>query len=307
MGKTKGLFRILTVLVCAVLLLSASSCGKKPDTEEGTTPTAERSDEIATDQGDGSVTIGEDVTETTETKSPTEKTDEVTADATDSDDTTDTSSVTESSADTSAKRDPVQTDKPGTTDPEDNISPIILGDGLYITSAFAYSGAYVEDGTDDQVTKVAAAAIENKGSEDIRIMTFTLTSFEGETYEFELTTLLAGDKMTVLEKNRKVMKAESMSYTCEITSKVLFTEKPATCKDQLVFLADGHDLTVKNVSGRTLPNGRVYYKTYVDGCLRGGITYTLEFPGLAPGKDATVSSIHYNGDTSRVMFVTYAE
>ena len=71
-----------------------------------------------------------------------------------------------------------------------------------------------------------------------------------------------------------------------------------SCADQAV--------TVKNVSGKDFPGGRVFYKNVSGDLLIGGITYMVTVPPLAEDQEVTLPAGHYTESGSRLMFVTYA-
>ena len=64
---------------------------------------------------------------------------------------------------------------------------------------------------------------------------------------------------------------------------------------------------MKNVSGRALGGGRVFYKSISGGGLVGGITYMVTLPALAAGQEVTLPAGHFSLSGSRLMFTTYAE
>ena len=74
---------------------------------------------------------------------------------------------------------------------------IDLGNGLVITDVGAYTGVFVEDGTDEQVEDVLMIEVYNYGIDPIQYAEISL----GEA-EFVLTTLPVGETMRMLEKDR---------------------------------------------------------------------------------------------------------
>jgi len=76
-----------------------------------------------------------------------------------------------------------------------------LGSDVYITGFVPYTGAFMEDRTDEVVTDVLAIQVTNFGEEYIQTMDIILTAGDTQA-QFSLSTLFPGETMVVLEKNR---------------------------------------------------------------------------------------------------------
>ena len=178
---------------------------------------------------------------------------------------------------------------------------IDLGNGMVITNVGAYSGAYVEDGTDEQVTDVMMIEVYNYGVEAIQYAEISLGDAE-----FVLTTLPVGQSVRVLEKNRMAV-PESAEFDVLETRNVAFFQNPMSlCTDKLqIQMLDGA-MNIRNVSGEDIQGDIfVYYKNVSDGVLMGGITYRAHLTdGLKADEVRQVLANHYTIDGSRVMFVT---
>ncbi len=218
---------------------------------------------------------------------------------------------TEAPADTSAA--PVvteseETDPPieiVTDDPED--VSLLIAENVRLVRTFSYTGLYVEDGSDEIVEKIVAVNVKNSGNKAVQYLAFTLKGSDGKDYVFEVTTLLPGDSVTVLEKNRASYDKDVTYEVSGCDSCAYFTETPSLCSDVIAVTANGHNITVKNLTDKTIASCRVYYKNVNGDSLIGGITYTVGYENLEPGQELTAVSKHFDGDSSKIMFLTYAE
>lgn len=204
----------------------------------------------------------------------------------------------------------IDTPTPDIAEPEivpESFNEINLGSDIIVTDVSAYTGKFVEDGSDELVSGIPVATVENKGSEEIQLLRFALSDEAGQTYSFELTTLLPGARMTVLEKERKPLDTSAKITSGKVEGCAVFEETPSLHPDHLMLLCQENSITVRNVGEENLPTGRVFYKNVMDELLIGGITYMVSFPELAPDEEITLTPTHFNDDSSRIMFVTYAE
>lgn len=181
-----------------------------------------------------------------------------------------------------------------------------LGNGINIISLSNYAGYYVEDGSDEIVSDIPVVTVENTGSDAVQYMNFSLSAADGTTYEFELTTLLPGQTMTVLEKNRAALKADAQMISAAVNNYAVFSEEPSMHTDIFQLSCIGNTLTVKNISNQTISSAKVFYKNMSGDLLIGGITYMVSGPELAPGAEVTIKPSHFADGESRILFVTYA-
>lgn len=180
---------------------------------------------------------------------------------------------------------------------------VALGSEVFITAIEPYTGAFVEDGTDEFVEEVLSITIENNGSEYIQLMSVTID----EKYVFDVTTLLPGEKMTVLEKSRAEYDKKIDLSKISVSNVALFNEKPSMHKNLLKISGEDNRITVKNISDKTFPGGRVFYKNKFNKKYIGGITYAGTIPELEKNEVVVLNSNHYLKDSSEFIFVTYAE
>ena len=76
-----------------------------------------------------------------------------------------------------------------------------LGEGLQIVNIGSYTGAYVEDGTDEVVSGVLMLVVTNNGEEALQYAEITVPTESGDAF-FSLSTLPAGESCVLLELNR---------------------------------------------------------------------------------------------------------
>lgn len=244
-----------------------------------------------------------DVVTETDTETETETDDGEHYKAVDTSVLTEDVSETENTPDTSTETSPADTDKPD----DNGIDPSkrSIGEGLYITSIEPYSGPFVEDGSDEEVTNIMAATVKNYGTEPVQLVSISVKYGEDEAL-FEATTIPVGTSVVILEKNKKQF-VEGDFDSAEVTSCIRFIEEPSFHSDVVgVTGADG-ELIIENVGTEDIENKvAVYYKSVKDGKYFGGITYSATIDsGIAAGNSVIVSARHFRIKDSRLMFVIY--
>ena len=197
---------------------------------------------------------------------------------------------------------------PGAPDVPDGEEPLLEMDhGINLIRFDAYSGMFVEDGSDEAVSGLAAVTVENTGADAVQLMDFSILGSDGTKYEFELTTLFPGEKLMALEKNKAPFKKGTKAVSAELTAYTAFAEAPTMCEDTFEVTGTDGAVTVKNVSEETVSAGRVFYKNVMNGTFIGGITYMTSFTDLGPGEETTLYASRFSEANSRLVFVTYAE
>ncbi len=189
----------------------------------------------------------------------------------------------------------------------DTIFPVNLGNGIELSGIGSYAGYYVEDGSDVLVSGIPVITLENKGTEAVRLMNLELADSEGRVYQFELTTLLPGARISVLEKNKAQYHYAAKIVAVNVTRYSAFDEVPKLPTDVLQLMSSGSKISVRNISDGSVKNVHLYYKNLSGGLLIGGITYSVSIPDLAPGESVTLTPSHYTDGSSRILFITYGE
>ncbi len=188
--------------------------------------------------------------------------------------------------------------------PEDAPQPMeqVQMDQLVSLEFSRYSGAYVEDGSDEKVSGVAAMLVANPTDRFLDLATVTYQVGE-KTAVFEVKGLPPGGKAWVLESQRMTLDdGDTFQLEDCVTT---FRADAIRQTDLLSVQRDGNSLTVKNVSGETLENVCLYYKVkHTDGNYLGGILYTLNFGTLEAGASQTRQAGHFS-DRAEIVRYSY--
>ena len=174
--------------------------------------------------------------------------------------------------------------------------------GIAITSlSKGYSGAFVEDGTDEEVKNVLALQFKNSSSKDIQYAEYVF-SYGKDTVSFKLSNLPAGQTCVALEAGRhEYEKKESPELISRVVAQV--DEIPFDRDEVLVVDNSDNTLTIMNLTEKEIPLARVFYKNYdsEDGVFFGGITYTVTAEKIPAGNGVTVTPEHFKSGDSVVV------
>lgn len=182
----------------------------------------------------------------------------------------------------------------------------IPGYDLKIEKMAAYTGLFVEDGSNVQVENVAMLMLHNAGDKPVEYTEISV-EFEGETLVFQVTALPAGERMVVQEKTGK-----PMPTTPALAASALVVRRAQMEIDPALTVVDNgnNTLTVTNLTNQEITTVRVFYKYYMEqeDLYVGGIAFTVRITRLAPGGSTTVQPSHFVSTSSRVvMALTYEE
>lgn len=180
-----------------------------------------------------------------------------------------------------------------------------LGNNIKVTGIISYTGAFMEDRSDEVVADVLAIQVTNSGETYIQTMDITLNSGKTEA-QFSLSTLFPGETVVVLEKNRMTYSTAPEFERAEASTVALFAEHPGMCQDQLEIQCLDGVINVTNSSDEDISEDiLIYYKNCVNGTYYGGITYRLRVEGgLKTGEIKQGTAAHFNPDNSTIVFVT---
>lgn len=196
------------------------------------------------------------------------------------------------------------TEPPFTFEQEaEGVTAFVLGEGLEITRYGKYIGAYMEDGSDEIVANVMMIQVENTSDLAIQYAKITVSGPGGDAV-FNLTTLLPGQRIVVLEAGRKAY-AETDVYTeARVDNLAVFQEMPGLMEDKLQIQPLEGGFNITNISGEDITGEiKVYFKDMAGDLLYGGITYLVRIDGLAAGEVKQVMSANFTEKNSRVVFV----
>lgn len=209
---------------------------------------------------------------------------------------------TEASDNTSETTDVDDTNTSGQNNKQDVYD---LGSGVIITDFISYTGAFMEDRTDEVVTDVLAIQVTNSGEEYIQTMDIILTAGDTQA-QFSLSTLFPGETVVVLEMNRMAYSTAPEFEQLRTGNVALFDGHPGMCEDKLEIQCLNGVINVTNISDEDITGDiLIYYKNYVSGVYYGGITYRLRIEGgLKAGEIQQGTAAHFNPDNSAIVFVT---
>lgn len=180
----------------------------------------------------------------------------------------------------------------------------LVDENLSIELIGSYNGLFVEDGSDRPIEDALSLLVKNKGTQTLQIGLITLSDGEKE-YEFQVTTLPAGETALVLEKNM-AQYDDSKSYVVTAFSSGYFAST-TLMEDSLEITAKDGTITVKNTGTETYSKLYVYYKVKKsDGTYMGGITYRTPVENLKPGDVQDVVAAHYKETSGHIMMVVEA-
>ena len=196
---------------------------------------------------------------------------------------------------------------PVVTDPETGETGIsfpceVPGYGLTIHRLAPYSGMYVEDGTNANVTNVAMLLVSNHSDYPIEYASIAV-QYGDETLTFDISALPKGEKMVVQEKTGKAVPDGKAQQAQAL---VVRRANMEMSRDQVEVVDNGDNtLTIRNLSGKLIPTVRVFYKYYMkdEDVFVGGIAFTVRVTNLGADSSVTIQPSHYSSETGRVVMV----
>lgn len=181
-----------------------------------------------------------------------------------------------------------------------------LNEKFSVACMGTYSGTYVEDGSNEQVTDVLTIVVKNISSDLVEYGLITVDC-GGETATFELSALPAGSYALVMEKNRLTYD-NTMVLSKPICEQYAEPNNLITDfgNDFNVYPSDGV-INIENISGRDIESDvSLFYKNYEYGLFIGGITYRARFSGgIKAGEIAQCMQQHYSLEKSAIMYMSY--
>ena len=101
-------------------------------------------------------------------------------------------------------------------------------DGLVtVEKVGRYAGIFVEDGSDEIVSDVFAITVVNNSDKMLQYAQVVITC-GGEEYTFDMSTIPAGARAQVLEKNKKALPEDLSGAQTVLTTVTEFQEAPST-------------------------------------------------------------------------------
>lgn len=190
---------------------------------------------------------------------------------------------------------------------EVSASVISLSDSnLSVEAIGSYSGSFLEDGSDEPVSNVAAMLITNNSDEMLQIAEIDFQVNDSETAHFKVTNLPAKTSTLVLEENKRDYREED-SYVYGKTASG-YMDEPTLEEDKFEIITEKGKITLKNKTEESYEKVYVYYKyVQLGGAYLGGITYRTPFENVAAGAEVESVASHFNPDSSKIMAVQILE
>lgn len=197
--------------------------------------------------------------------------------------------------------------KVGVEDKTEKSEQIVLSDSnLTVESIGAYSGSFIEDGSDEATKNVTAMLITNNSDQMLQVALIDFQVNSNETASFKVTNLPAGTSTLVLESNkREFSDKDTYTYGNAATG---YMDQPTLEEDKVELKTENGKITLKNKTDKELKRVYVYYKyVQIGGAYFGGITYRTPFENVGAGKEAEAVAAHFNPDSSQIMGVQILE
>lgn len=178
----------------------------------------------------------------------------------------------------------------------------VEGTSLTIENISSYDGIFLEDGSDQEVSGIAAMVLKNTGDINVEYTSITLKR-DGKEMQFEASDIPAGATVVVQEKNKEVYESGTFTDCSGIAAEL---DNFEMSEDQVkVEETEEGTLQVTNLTDSEIPCIRIFYKFYMEDqqSYVGGITYTAKLINVAGGSSQTVTPSHYVAGSSQVLMV----
>lgn len=194
-------------------------------------------------------------------------------------------------------------DKKDDSNDTEKAEQIVLSDSnLTVESIGAYSGSFIEDGSDEATKNVTAMLITNNSDQMLQVALIDFQVNSNETASFKVTNLPAGTSTLVLESNKREF-SDNDTYTYG-NAATGYMDQPTLEEDKVELKTENGKITLKNKTDKELKTVYVYYKyMQIGGAYLGGITYRTPFENVGAGKEAEAVAAHFNPDSSQIMGV----
>lgn len=176
----------------------------------------------------------------------------------------------------------------------------VEGTPLVAERLAAYDGPFVEDGSDDEVTGIAALVLRNTGTHTVTQAGIVLEQGRGQ-LEFYADTIPPGASVLVLEANRSSYEMSACTACYGMAQTLDF---PTILLDIEPCGMGG--LRVTNSTQTPLYGVQLLHKQWQEppGVFVGGISYRTKIDVLLPGQSVTVLPEHYADGYSRIVLIT---
>ena len=175
----------------------------------------------------------------------------------------------------------------------------IGGTELSVDKIAPYDGIYIEDGSDEEISGVAALVLTNHGADGVEYAEVSVSQ-ASQTLSFKATAIPSGASVVVLEAGRTSWSEEPVT---QIYASASDSSEFGMAEDAVQITDNGDDsISVTNVSGKEIPCVRIFYKYKLeDNIYVGGIAYMVKITGLEAGASKTVRPSHYASGSSEML------
>lgn len=190
----------------------------------------------------------------------------------------------------------------GVTDDQPGFPFALEYTSLVAQKLIAYEGTYLEDGSEEAVTNVAALILENTGTIGIEYAQIILVQ-NGRELSFDATYIPPKSKIMLLEEFKQPYSdADVTACRCRTVIPGVFDRAQRTVSIQETGMCT---LEVTNLTDETLSGIRIFYKHHegANDLYVGGITYSTVIPALEPGETRSVTPYRYASGYAQVVAV----
>lgn len=173
---------------------------------------------------------------------------------------------------------------------------------LKLMNVSGYDGVFLEDGSDVEISGITAVVVQNCGEQAVEYAQITL-ELNGQTLNFEGSDIPAGAAIVLEELNRTPY-ADGTITDCHAS--VAEVDSLPMSSDAIRITENNDDtISVKNISGETIPCVRVFYKFYYEdeAAYVGGITYVAKITDLPANAEKVIAPSHYASGYSQIVMV----
>lgn len=183
-----------------------------------------------------------------------------------------------------------------------NLPYKVLDTGMTIQEIGSFSGTFVEDGSNKNVSNILSIKIKNASKKDLQYGEIKLKINGKKIATFQVTNLPSGKSAIVSEITGDISYKSSNTYTCEAVNYGQIDNLPMN-KNKVKVTSEDSTITIENISGKDLGTVYVYYKNKQGGSYLGGITYRVKFDDVAKGKSLSSQTKHFSKSNSEIVMV----
>lgn len=178
----------------------------------------------------------------------------------------------------------------------------IEGSDLVVEQIRTYSGYFLEDGSDREVSDVAVIVLTNNGA-DLEFAGIGISQGT-RNLAFSASQIPAGATIIIQEQNGAAFDMDDPYYSATATTTP--TDGFAMSREYVSVKDNGDNtFTVRNITDRTLSKVQIFFKNYLsdEDVYVGGITYSITLEDVEDGTEVDVRSDHYDSRYSTIVEV----